>query len=409
MSPHRHGRGPTIRTRLALLNTAVLAAGGAALLAINWFLVREALSDHSATVVAPSATTELAPAATAPAAPAPSGSPFESAAASAASPAHQFEEFRDAVLHDLLTRSALALFAVLALALLAGWWVARRSLSRIGAVTAAARHINDTNLHDRLALVGPDDEVSELADTFDAMLDRLEKSFAEQRRFTAQASHELRTPLTLQRTALEIPLAQGLVPDNLRPAIHRALDAVDRSENLIGSLLALARGESGILTPRPTDLADLARTAIADTRAEADNAAITVETRLGPAPVTGDPSLLTQLVHNLVANAVRHNHPGGTVHLSTGHSAGQAYIEVTNSGPAIDEADIPSLLEPFRRGRTGGHGAGLGLSVIRAVVTTHQGTLTITPNPAGGLTTHVLLPTAREDAEQGTRRVVTGY
>ncbi|MFJ1795175.1 sensor histidine kinase [Kitasatospora griseola] len=399
MSPLRHGRGPTIRTRLALLNTAILAAGGAALLAINWFLVREALGDHSATVVAPSATTELAPAATAPATPAPSGSPFEAAASP---PAHQFEEFRDAVLHDLLTRSAVVLLAVLALALLAGWWVARRSLSRIGAVTAAARHINDANLHDRLALVGPDDEVRELADTFDAMLDRLEKSFAEQRRFTAQASHELRTPLTLQRTALEIPLAQGLVPDHLRPAIHRALDAVDRSESLIGSLLALARGESGILTPRPTDLSDLARMAIADTRAEADNAAITVETRLGPAPVTGDPSLLTQLVHNLVANAVRHNHPGGTVHLSTGRGAGHSYIEVTNSGHRIDEADISSFMEPFRRGRTGGHGAGLGLSVIRAVVTTHQGTLTVTPNPAGGLTARVLLPTAREETEQGT-------
>ncbi|MFG2694794.1 sensor histidine kinase [Kitasatospora sp. NPDC048407] len=400
MSPHRRGRGPTIRTRLALLNAAVLAAGGAVLLAINWFLVREALGDHSATVIEPNAATELAPATTTPAVP---------AEAATVLPARQFEQFRDAVLHDLLTRSAFVLLAVLALALLAGWWVARRSLTRIGAVTAAARHINDANLHDRLALVGPDDEVRELADTFDAMLNRLEKSFAEQRRFTAQASHELRTPLTLQRTALEIPLAQGLVPDNLRPAIHRALAAVDRSENLIGSLLALARGESGVLTPRPTDLTDLARTAIADTRAEADDAAIAVETRLAPAPVMGDPSLLTQLVHNLLANAVRHNHPGGTVHLSTGHSAGHSYIEVTNSGPRIDEADIPALLEPFRRGRTGGLGAGLGLSVIRAVAATHQGTLTITPNPAGGLTTHVLLPTAREDTEQGTRRVAAGH
>ncbi|MFF0389374.1 sensor histidine kinase [Kitasatospora sp. NPDC004615] len=406
MSPLRHGRGPTIRTRLALLNTAVLATGGAALLAINWFLVREALADHSATVVAPSVTAELAPVATAPTVPAPSGS---LSGALPASPALQFDEFRDAVLHDLLTRSAFTLLAVLALALLAGWWVARRSLSRIGAVTTAARRINDTNLHDRLALVGPDDEVRELADTFDAMLDRLEKSFAEQRRFTAQASHELRTPLTLQRTALEIPLAQGLVPDNLRPAVHRALAAVHRSENLIGSLLALARGESGILAPRPADLTDLARTAIADTRAEAENAAITVETRLGPAPVTGDPSLLTQLVHNLVANAVRHNHPGGTVRLTTGQDSGRSHIEVANSGPRIDEADIPSLLEPFRRGRGSAPGAGLGLSVIRAVVATHQGTLTITPNPAGGLTTRVLLPTAREDAEQGTRRVAAGH
>jgi len=390
-------RGPTIRTRLALLNTAVLAVGGAVLLAINWLLVREALGEHSATVVAPSTSMERSPATTAPNLPVPDDS---SSTAVTTSPAHQFDEFRDAVLHDLLTRSAFVLLAVLAMALLAGWWVARRSLSRIGAVTATARHINDTNLHDRLALVGPDDEVKELADTFDAMLDRLENSFAEQRRFTAQASHELRTPLTLQRTALEIPLAQGLVPDNLRPAVHRALDAVDRSESLIASLLALARGESGILTPRSTDLADMARIAIADTRAEADNTAITVETRLGPAPTMGDPSLLTQLVHNLVANAVRHNHPGGTVHLATGHSARYSYIEVANTGPRVDASEVPTLLEPFRRGRAGGQGAGLGLSVIRAVVTTHHGRLDITPNTGGGLTVRALLP-GREDPRQG--------
>jgi signal transduction histidine kinase len=400
VSLRHRGRGPTIRTRLALLNTAVLAVGGAVLLAINWLLVREALGDHSATVVDPPVSVAPASTGTPPGIPVPDGPPSEAVTAVTASPAYRFDEFRDAVLRDLLTKSTFVLLVVLALALLAGWWVARRSLSRIGAVTAAARHINDANLHDRLALVGPDDEVKELADTFDAMLDRLEKSFTEQRRFTAQASHELRTPLTLQRTALEIPLAQGLVPDNLRPAVHRALDAVDRSESLIASLLALARGESGILTPRATDLADLARTAIADTRAEADNAAITVETQLGPAATMGDPSLLAQLVHNLVANAVRHNHPGGTVHLATGSSAEHSYIEVANTGPQVDDSEVPTLLEPFRRGRAGGHGAGLGLSVVRAVVTTHHGRLDITPNPTGGLTIRALLP-GREDPRQG--------
>ncbi|MFF9322481.1 histidine kinase dimerization/phospho-acceptor domain-containing protein [Streptomyces sp. NPDC014735] len=231
------GRGPTIRTRLALLNTAVLLAGGGVLLALNWVSVHQVLDIHRQVVlpgtVQQPAFPPHAPAETAPA-----------AEAAQVTPAERFEDFRDAVLHDLFSRSLLVLLAVAALSLAAGWWVARRSLSRIGKVTATARHINDANLHDRLALVGPDDEVKELADTFDAMLNRLERAFADQRRFTAQASHELRTPMTVQRTALEIPLAQGRVPADLEPALRRALAATERSERLLASLLALApRGE----------------------------------------------------------------------------------------------------------------------------------------------------------------------
>ncbi|MFJ8438837.1 sensor histidine kinase [Kitasatospora griseola] len=378
-----HGRGPTIRTRLALLNTAVLIAGGSGLLALNWVSVQQVLDLHR-DVVQPTAPSD-APAAPAEAAPA--------VEAAQSTPATRFEDFRDAVLHDLLTRSVLVLLAVAALSLIAGWWVARRSLTRIGKVTATARHINDANLHDRLALVGPDDEVKELADTFDAMLDRLEHAFADQRRFTAQASHELRTPMTLQRTALEIPLAQGRVPAELEPALRRALAATDRSERLLASLLALARGESGMLDPRPTDLADLARDAIGQLVDEAAQLDVHLDTSLSPAPVTGDPALLGQLVHNLVSNAVRHNHPGGSVRIFTTRTGARSSIEVRNTGPLVAAGGLDDLFLPFRRGTTPHrNGSGLGLAVVRAITRTHHGTLAAHPNPDGGLTLRADLP-----------------
>ncbi|MGW7447593.1 sensor histidine kinase [Kitasatospora sp. NPDC054795] len=380
------GHGPTIRTRLALLNTAILVAGGSALLALNWVSARQVLDLHRevaqpATAIQPATPTD---------GPAEMGPAVQAAQTTAA---NRFEDFRDAVLHDLLTRSMLVLLAVAALSLIAGWWVARRSLSRIGKVTATARHINDANLHDRLALVGPDNEVKELADTFDAMLNRLERAFADQRRFTAQASHELRTPLTLQRTALEIPLAQGRVPADLEPALRRALAATDRSERLLTSLLALARGESGMLDPRPTDLADLARDAIAQTADEAQQLEVHIDTALHPAPLTGDPALLGQLVHNLVSNAVRHNHPGGSVRITTTRTATRSTIEVRNTGPLVPADDLDELFLPFRRGTTPHrHGSGLGLAVVRTITHTHHGTLTATPNPDGGLTLRTELP-----------------
>ncbi|MFJ9446790.1 sensor histidine kinase [Kitasatospora sp. NPDC101235] len=383
------GRGPTIRTRLALLNTAVLIAGGSALLALNWASAHQVLDLHREVVQPTTVQQPTAPPDT-PAAPAETALSVEAAQTA---PAARFEDFRDAVLHDLLTRSLLVLLAVAALSLIAGWWVARRSLARIGKVTATARHINDANLHDRLALVGPDDEVKELADTFDAMLNRLERAFADQRRFTAQASHELRTPMTLQRTALEIPLAQGRVPADLEPALRRALAATDRSERLLASLLALARGESGMLDPHPTDLADLARSAVAQIADEAQQMNVHIDTSLHPAPLTGDPVLLGQLVHNLVANAVRHNHPGGSVRITTTRTGARSTIEMSNTGPIVAADDLDDLFLPFRRGTTPHRtGSGLGLAVVRAITHTHHGTLAAHPNPDGGLTLRAELP-----------------
>ncbi|MER8162840.1 HAMP domain-containing sensor histidine kinase [Streptomyces sp. NPDC094472] len=393
----RLGRLP-IRTRLALLNATVFVVGGGTLLALTLVSVREILGENSPTVTATQAEPAVYPGTlpTVPAFPA-----EQSASAYRASSSERFATFQQDVLDELLIRSLLLLAVVAVLSLLASWWVARRALRRIGRVTTTARDIGDRNLHARLALVGPDDEVKELADTFDAMLDRLERSFAEQRRFTAHASHELRTPLTLQRTALEIPLSQGRVPPDLLPDIRRALHATQRSERLIAALLALAKGESGVLVPVPVDLIEQARTAIADVLAEAGEAEVTVDARLRSAPVRGDQSLLTQLTANLVTNAVRHNERGGSVHVRTGLTErGDACVEVINTGPVIEERELPALFEPFRRGGGRRRGSGLGLSVVRAVTATHQGKLTARPNPGGGLTVRVELPPRLPDPPQ---------
>jgi signal transduction histidine kinase len=375
----------TIRTRLALLNATVFVVGNAALLTLIWVSVGEIIGRNSSTVTAVATRSQgggCQP--TAPSVP---------ASGVAATVPGRFAVFEEDVMGELWKRCLLLLIMMGFLSLLASWWVARRGLARIARVTAAARGIEDRNLHARLSLAGPDDEAKELADTFDAMLDRLERSFTEQRRFTGHASHELRTPLTVQRTALEIPLVQGRVPDDLLPNVHRALDATRRSERLIAALLALAKGESGVLLPAAIDLAEEARTAIADVLAEAREADVVMDTHLHSAPVWGDPSLLGQLVGNLVTNGVRHNQRNGSVHIATGWTGeGDAFVEVSNTGPYVDESDLPLLCEPFQRGSGRRKGAGLGLSVVRAVTATHRGTMAVRANPSGGLTVRVQLP-----------------
>ncbi|MFJ7593448.1 sensor histidine kinase [Streptomyces sp. NPDC097617] len=377
----------TIRTRLALLNTAVFVVGGGVLLASVWASVGQIIGRNRQTVMGQTVGSVTSAASDAGGA---SGSYGQSMPTSGT---ESFAEFEHAVMDELLKRSLLLFIVAGFLSLLASWWVARRGLSRIGQVTAAARDIGDRNLHARLALIGPDDEVRELADTFDAMLDRLERSFAAQRRFTAHASHELRTPLTVQRTALEIPLSQGRIPPDLLPHVTRALEATMRSERLIAALLALAKGESGVLLPAAADLAEEARKAITDAIAEAGVTELLVDAQLRTAWVWGDSSLLGQLVGNLITNAFRHNNQHGSVRIMTGLTdEGGGFIEVVNTGPIIDESDLPTLFEPFQRGDGRRKGAGLGLSVVRAVTATHSGRLDMRANPTGGLTIRVELP-----------------
>ncbi|MFD0341167.1 sensor histidine kinase [Streptomyces sp. NPDC127117] len=382
------------------MTTSVFVVLGAGLLLLNWLSSRQLIEDNRYLVVPPA---DLIPAAEPPGVPNtgsldPARSPVPLPPGISkpvpTTPAEAFEDFQHSVLNDLLVRSLLLLVLFTALAALLAWWAGRRSLHRLTQVTGAARRISaGSNLDERLGLSGPHDEVRELGDTFDAMLDRLDRSFTAQRQFTAHASHELRTPLTLQRTALEIPLAQGRVPSDLKPALQRALDANARTERLIDALLTLARGESETLTPDPVDLADVAGDAVEDLTEEARTVDVRITTHLAPAPVAGDPSLLRHIALNLLANAVRHNHPGGTATVATGVHEKLAFIEVVNTGPVLDPGEIPTLFEPFQRGaKHGSKGLGLGLAVVRAITLTHHGKVTATPRPGGGLAVRVHLP-----------------
>ncbi|MDI2124884.1 sensor histidine kinase [Yinghuangia seranimata] len=406
-----------IRTRLALLHAGLFVLCGAALLIVQYIAVTRILGDHSAVVTTVPANTATLPTApdyeqmqpVVPAQPAPgmSGSspaqpltPIQIAQAATVATA-RFVSFKSVVLDSLVGQSLITLGLLTVVAAALGWWTAGRSVARLHAVTVAARQISERNLHDRLALVGPQDEIKELGDTIDAMLGRLDRAFAANRRFAANASHELRTPLALQRTALEIPLAEGRVPDDLKPSIERALRATERSERLVGSLLLLSKGQQGPESYRETDLAALADEAVDMYRAQAAAAGVVVTTDLVQARTSGDPVLLEQVAVNLVQNAVRHNTPGadgrGYLQVSTSTTAHGAELRVLNSGPKLEAASVEQLFEPFHRGEAArlagpGAGAGLGLSIVRAVVDSHGGTVTAEARAEGGLVVTVLLP-----------------
>jgi signal transduction histidine kinase len=292
------------------------------------------------------------------------------------------------------TLAGLGLGTLLAAGL--GWAVSGRVLRPLAAVTTAAQAASQENLGQRLALAGPPDELKELADTFDAMLARLEAAFASQRRFVANASHELRTPLTEMRTLIDVTTARPTASaEQLEPVLAAIGAAVDRSEELIEALLTLARSDRG---PGPAETVDLP-TAVEDAIDLAGRAAaarqIQVGTALQDAQVTGDRVLLERLVSNLIDNAVRHNVPGGWVLASTKTEAGVAEITVANGGERIPADQVTGLFEPFRRrsGRTGNRpGSGLGLSIVASVAKAHGGHAEARARPDGGLDVQITLP-----------------
>jgi len=293
-----------------------------------------------------------------------------------------------------------ALLVVSGLGVVATWVVVGRALRPLKRVTAIARRLGGQNLDERIGYAGPDDEVAELAATFDAMLDRLAEAFDAQRRFVANASHELRTPLAVIRTEVDVTLS---APDaDLAEYRHMARvvrDASQRASGLVEALLVLARSEaqSGRRLARrvPADLAASARAALEAMSKEADRMRLRVTTQLAPAPVVGDPSLLDRLAGNLVENAVRYNYLHGQIWVQTSVAGGQARLVVANTGFEVDQADVPGLFEPFRRGgreRTGGRGFGLGLSIVRAVCDAHGGSVSAVARDGGGLEVTVTLP-----------------
>lgn len=317
-------------------------------------------------------------------------------------------DYRRATLNELVVKSLQALGVMAVLSVGFGWAIATRALGGLHRITATARRLSDENLHERIALDGPQDELKELADTFDDMLGRLEAAFESQKRFVANASHELRTPLSIMRTEIDVALGDpDASPEDLRRMAEVVRAATERSTALIDGLLLLARSDRGPAALEPVDLAVLAEEALAQAAAEAAAAGVDMDARFEPAPTNGDAALLSRLAGNLIENAIRHNtgspeRPGGRLEVVTGRvdGAGEVRLAVANSGAVIDAADVDGLFEPFRRlgadrvGGAGGRGAGLGLSIVRSVVTAHGGRVTARPRPGGGLVVEVFLPSA---------------
>lgn len=298
---------------------------------------------------------------------------------------------RHSQLHALLTRSGLALGIMAVISIGLGWLMAGRALRPIRTMAARARGITERNLHERLAVDGPRDELKELGDTFDALLGRLESAFESQRRFVANASHELRTPITVGRTVTEVALADPEADAaSLREACERVLANGEQQERLIEALLTLARSQRGLESREPFDLAEVAHEVIQ--AVDASDVSLDA-TGLRTAQVNGDRALTERLVANLVGNAIRHNVPGGWVRIGTEVSGTAARLRVTNSGPVVAADAVSELLEPFRRGdgeRTrDGSGHGLGLSIVAAIARAHAAELTLVPGASGGLDVEV--------------------
>jgi len=300
-------------------------------------------------------------------------------------------------LRQLLTYSGVALAIMAAISAGLGWLVAGRVLRPLRTITAAARDISATSLHRRLALDGPDDELKELGDTFDGLLTRLEASFAAQRQFVANASHELRTPLAWQRTLVQVALADPEADfDSLRAAHQRVLTSGAHQERILEALLTLSRGQAGLDKREPFDLATLAGHVLQARQSDAQDRQLAIHSALAPARTTGDPRLAERLIANLADNALRHNVPGGYIEIVTGTKNSRAVLSVINTGPVVPAEAVDRLLQPFQRlgtDRTGyGEGLGLGLSIVQAITQAHGATLTIRPQPSGGLHAEVSFP-----------------
>jgi signal transduction histidine kinase len=402
----------SVRLQLTLLYGGLFLLAGAALLAVNYALVRSRFTlPFHVEVSAPG--TEL------PAGPGPGeGGGLmlftrvgeADVVASAGSPG-ALEAVRDklqaAALNQLLTQSGIALGLMALVSVGLGWLVAGRVLRPLQAITATARRLEGSTLHERINLQGPEDELKELADTFDQMLARLDTAFETQRRFVANASHELRTPLAITRTEVDVALAdRDASPAELRAMAERVREASERSERLIEGLLTLARSERQLRAREPVDLSLAAADALSVARPEAGRLGLRVSSVLGGAPVAGDRALLERLVANLVENAVRHNVAGGWLEVDTGLAGGRAVARVANGGRPIPPEQVAGLFEPFRRlggDRTGSdRGAGLGLSIVRSVAAAHGGTASARAIPGGGLEVTVEVPASRSRSRTAT-------
>lgn len=384
---------PTIRFRLTVLYGGMFLIAGILLLSLIYLLVAQSLRATSELPFrpVPGSTVEIT-----------SGvcSQYAGGTVDTADFQRCMEHFmavqRQEALDSLLKRSLIALLGLTLAAFAFGYVMAGRVLQPLGRITRMARSVAGSDLHRRIELDGPDDELKELADTFDDMLDRLDRAFDAQRRFVANASHELRTPLAINRTLLEVQLSDPDASADLQQLGRTLLATNERSEQLVEGLLLLARSENEVTDRRPVDLAEAATQALEQTRAEAAGKGVELRHDLRSAVVQGNGVLLERIALNLVQNAVRYNTPDGRVTVTTEALPGQAVLVVSNTGPVVPGYELDTIFEPFRRLRTertgSDKGVGLGLSIVRSVVRAHGGAITARPREGGGLEMRVSIP-----------------
>ncbi|WP_228973295.1 cell wall metabolism sensor histidine kinase WalK [Streptomyces sp. DH12] len=384
---------PTIRIRLTLLYGGMFLIAGVLLLSIIYLLTRQALSISTDDLPFKLLKGEVEPNFSWCRLPVEGVTPDQFNDAMAACLQHQ----RDLAQDELLRRSLFALLGLSIIAFAFGYAMAGRVLSPLGRITRTARQVAGSDLSRRIKMAGPDDELKELADTFDDMLDRLERAFTAQQRFVANASHELRTPLAINRTLLEVHLSDPAAPVEMRELGKALLATNERSEQLVEGLLLLARSENQIVERKPVDVAEVASRAIDQVRGEAEAKGVEIRGECAPVVVQGNGVLLERVALNLVQNAVRYNVPeDGWVEVTTTAEQGRAVLVVSNTGPVVPAYEIDNLFEPFRRlreERTGSdRGVGLGLSIVRSVARAHGGRITAEPREGGGLVMRVTLP-----------------
>jgi two-component system sensor histidine kinase VanS len=301
------------------------------------------------------------------------------------------------ILREFAPIAAVVMGALLVFGLLGGWLLAGRMLAPLDRITDATRTAAGGSLAHRIRLPGRRDEFRELADSFDAMLARLEAHVAEQRRFAANASHELRTPLAITQTLLDVARRD---PDHVtRELIDRLHVVNSRAIDLTEALLLLSRADQRAFHPEPVDLSLIAEEATETLLPLAEERGVAIETSGDTTPTIGSHALLLQLGTNLVHNAIVHNLPEqGTVRVTTTLDPTSVALTVENTGTQLSPQLVATLVEPFRRGtdriRADHGGVGLGLNIADRIARAHDGTLTLTPRTAGGLRATVRLPAA---------------
>jgi signal transduction histidine kinase len=379
-----------MRTRLAVMYSMLFLVAGIALLGLTYALVVNVL------LPAPSPGRPFPPRLAPLCKPLPASAVLLEACKRAIAASGGSSDQRETALHALQAASVIGLGVTAIAAVGLGWLVSGRALRPVRSITEAAKRASELSLGQRLALTGPDDELKQLADTFDVMLERLDAAFTSHKRFVANAAHELRTPLTAMRTAIEVTLSKPTrTPDQLEEMAAKVKRSAERAEATVEALLTLATSEIGPMGQEALDLATAAEDALDTTRSAIDEGHLIVDAELEPAVVSGDRVLLERMVTNLVENAVRHNHPGGWISVRTLRQDDAGLLEIANTGPEVAVEQIPTLFEPFARAQQRLHssdGVGLGLSIASAIARAHNATITAHPRAGGGLEMTVTMP-----------------